>query len=300
MKQFALCTMFSVLLCSPAFALDVAISFENAPSPPTRLLGPERTTTLISNLKASGVEQAIFFAVGRNIESQGRKSLTQYAAAGHILGSQGYSLKTVDELGGTEFVRDMKRNDLLVKDLPGFQMWFRFPYLNQGSTVEARDTVRIWIYHMLYGRAHVTIDSPDEALDRLVQAGVNAGRRLNVEKMRRLYVAVLMECVDHYDHMATEVLGHSPKHTLRLHDNDLAALFIGDFVAALGRSGGKVIKASDALADELNNQEPNVVPINGSQIIAIAQERGIPDVTHAAIEQPSNLQDAFARAGVWE
>jgi peptidoglycan/xylan/chitin deacetylase (PgdA/CDA1 family) len=300
MRRFALCAFVSLLLGSPAFALDVALSFEDAPSPETPLLGPARAATLTSALAASGVEEALFLAVGTNIEAQGTKRLAQYAAAGHIIGSQGYSRKTVDELGATAFVKDMKRNDLLVRNLPGFKMWFRFPSLVEGSTVEARDTVRVWIYHMLYGRTHVTIDTPDEALNRLVQAGVSAGRHLDVAKIRRLYVTVLMACVQHYDRMALEVLGYSPPHTIRLHENDLAAAFIGDFVAALRQSGGRIIKASDALADDLNKHEANVVPLDGSQIIAVAHERGISDVTHAPIEEPTALDEAFGSAGVWE
>lgn len=291
---------FLVMFGAPAYAIDVAISFEDAPNPPTPLLGDERPKLLLESLGKAQVEQALFLIVGRNFETQGRKSLARYASAGHVLASQGYSQKTVDELGPTDFVRDMKQNDLLLRDLPGYQMWFRFPYLSEGSSVAARDEVRVWIYHMLYGRAQVTIDSPDAAIDAIVQDGVRAGRHLNLDHLRQFYVSVLMECVQHYDELAVRVLGHSPRHMLRLHENDLAALFIVDFAAALRASGGKIVRATDALNDDFNAQEADVVPLQGSHVIAIAKERGITGAVPAAIERRTELEAALTRANIWQ
>jgi peptidoglycan/xylan/chitin deacetylase (PgdA/CDA1 family) len=302
MRRLAATAACIAALASPrgAAAQSVALSFEDAPAALTPLLGARRAETLTATLATAGVKEALFLALGRNVTAQGGTRLAPYTAAGHILGSQGYSGETVDELGASAFVQDIKRNDELVRDLPGFHLWLRFPALAEGRTVETRDTVRIWIYHMLYGRAHVTVDTPDAELDRLVQAGLRAGRSLDTDRLRAFYVGVLMDCVRHYDAMARRVLGYSPPHTLRLHENDLAALFVADFVAALRRSGGKVITASAALLDPINAYEADVVPLEGSQILAIARERGIGGVTPAPLEEPAALAAAFDAAHVWQ
>lgn len=300
MKRIAFAALLVFVLGAEARAAEVALSFEDAPGPTTPLLGADRTKQLIAGLRRSQVDQAIFFAVGKYVDAQGPKRLKQYAEAGHVIGSQGYSLQTVDQLGATEFIKDMKHNDLVVKDLPGFKMWFRFPELNQGSTTEARDNVREWIYHMLYGRSHATINTPDQQLDALVQQGVAEGRRFDSDKLKALYVSVMMQCLDHYDQLARSVVGASPRHMLRLHENDLAALYVGDLVQAIRASGSAVVKATDAFNDEFNRHEVDMVPLTGSQILAVAKERGFEGAAPAAIEDPARLKQALDAAAIWE
>lgn len=62
-----------LLLASSAHGDGIALSFENAPSAPTPLLGNERAKTLMASLKGAGVDQAIFFAVGKYIDRDGLK-----------------------------------------------------------------------------------------------------------------------------------------------------------------------------------------------------------------------------------
>lgn len=52
--------------------------------------------------------------------------------------------------------------------------------------------------------------------------------------------------------MAIKYLGRSPKHVLLLHETDMNALFIGDFVEALRLNDWKIISPKEAFEDEIS------------------------------------------------
>lgn len=55
-------------------------------------------------------------------------------------------------------------------------------------------------------------------------------------------IEVLWDAVKFYDKLAKEVLGRSSKHVLLLHENDLAALFVGDLAKFLQKKVGRLYR----------------------------------------------------------
>ena len=76
----------------------------------------------------------------------------------------------------------------------------------------------------------------------------------------------------------------SPKvfsiYVLLLHENDLAALFVGDLVAKLQTRGWRIVPASVAFTDPISDREPNTLSLGQGRIAALAHEQG---------EAPANL-----------
>ncbi len=74
----------------------------------------------------------------------------------------------------------------------------------------------------------MTVNNYDWELDRIAQVARREARTIDFDKLKLVYIDVLLACVEYYDAIAQTVLGRSPKHILLLHENDLAALFITD------------------------------------------------------------------------
>ena len=61
-----------------------------------------------------------------------------------------------------------------------------------------------------------------------------------------------------------------------LHENDLAAMFIGDLVAELNKHGFRVITATEAFRDPIADSEPDTVFLGQGRVAALAHEAGLP------------------------
>ena len=92
--------------------------------------------------------------------------------------------------------------------------------------------------------------------------------------------------------MARRTLGRSPRHVLLLHENDLAALFIGDLVTELRARGWTIISATEAFADPIAELEPDTLFLGQGRIAALAHEAGMaPD----SLVSPTEDEDYLAR-----
>jgi hypothetical protein len=63
---------------------------------------------------------------------------------------------------------------------------------------------------------------------------------------------------------------------LLLHETDLAALFIPDLVAALRKTGWRIVSADEAYRDPIGRLQPDVPSAQGTLTEALAWERGVP------------------------
>lgn len=111
---------------------------------------------------------------------------------------------------------------------------------------------------------YVTVDGSDWHMEQLAVEAVCAGRRIDMDALRDLYVGTHVEAAEFYDALARRTIGRSPAHVLLLHETDLAALWIGDLVAALRARGWEIVTPDDAFADPLRTEMPNVPVAQGT------------------------------------
>ena len=95
----------------------------------------------------------------------------------------------------------------------------------------------------------MTVDNYDWYLESKWQEALRQGLTVDVDAMRTAYIEMLMSAVNFYDDVATRALEASPAHVLLLHENDLAALFVGDLIDALRDDGWAIVSPDEAYAD---------------------------------------------------
>lgn len=278
----------------------IALTFDDAPRPDTAYLtGPDRATRLIAALKAAGVPKAMFFSNTERFGTEGAERMKRYAAAGHSIGNHSHTHADLHRVGAQPFVTEIKRADEILRMLPGFAPWFRYPYLHEGKTLEERDAIRAAVKELGYRSGYVTVDNYDWHMDTLFQNAVSARKTIHFEKLRAAYAELITESVEFYDSVARETLGRSPKHVLLLHENDLAALYIGDLVSRLRAKGWAIISAEEAFTDPIATVEPDTLLLGQGRIIAMAVAKGYKGPTRKW-EDEAQLQAEFERRGVWK
>lgn len=291
---FALATL--ALMGSDTFAKEIALTFDDSPRFANGYFdGPTRAKKLIAQLKKHKTGPVVFFSVSGQMDEEGRSRLQSYANAGHIIANHTVSHPDFNKTSLKEYQAEFLRAHKELKHFKTFKKWFRFPYLREGNTKEKRDGMRELFNKSGYLNAYITINNYDWYIEGLFQRAVKKPN-FNLERMRKFYVDVLMESVEHTDKMAVKQLGRSPKHVLLLHEMDISALFIGDLVTELRRRGWKIITAEEAYTDTIAKyMTPEVMPYNPGRIGEIAKDRGqIEGLWHETCDE-KYLDKRFAR-----
>jgi peptidoglycan-N-acetylglucosamine deacetylase len=295
-------TAWILTACSPSLAETrfLALTFDDAPRESSAHLdGTTRAARLIAELSAAKVPQVAFFCNTERFDASGRARIESYAEAGHLIANHSHSHLDLHRVGAARFLEDMRVADETLRGIPNLRKWLRFPFLHEGKTIEERDSMRIALRQMEYFSAYVTMDNYDWYMDSLFQEAVRAGKTIDHEKLRNAYVDLLAESIEFYDGLAREQLGRSPRHVLLLHENDLAALFIGDLIARLRRDGWEIISPELAYADPIAAIEPDTLALGQGRIVAIAEQNGVRD-SRSRWESESTLKAEFDRRRIWK
>jgi len=265
----------SLLLTISGYSQSVALSFDDVPRGKGILFsGSERAQILLEKLKKENVDTVIFFCVGRAIDSAGDARIKMYSEAGHLIANHTYSHKSLDKISAAEYIADIAHADSILNKYKTYTKLFRFPYLHEGNTTGKRDSVRNAIASMNYMNGYVTIDTYDWYIDFLLKEGIKEQKKIDYEKLKKMYVDIMWDGIKFYDSLAQKVLGRSPAHVLLLHENDLAALFIDALIDHIRKNNGRIISPIEAYQDPVSEYIPNVLMNNQGRIVAIAKEKG--------------------------
>ncbi len=300
MNHFSLTAVLLLFLSAFCHAREIALTFDDAPTPDSALMsGAERTQRLIDALVQSKVPDALFFVKAGNINSQTQQRLAQYAAAGFHLANHSYSHSSASELGPLDYSADVYKAHLLLKSQPHFLPYHRFPYMNYGKDVPAIISVQQSLTELGYKDGYITVDNFDWYIGALLTKAAEDKKTINYERARKFYVDTLYDTIEFYDAIAQKTLGRSPKHVLLLHENDAAALFIGDLITHLRKKDWKIISPQQAYQDPIARNFPNIAFHKQGRVAAIANSKGIPEseLRHPS-ENEEYLNQAFQKAGV--
>lgn len=302
MDKRYLSLLFFVLLCFTPItnAREIALTFDDAPTPDSALMsGVERTGKIIAALKEANVPDALIFVKAGYINPQTAERLKQYTNAGFHLANHSFSHQSANQIGANAHAEDAYKAHLVLKPFKNVLNYYRFPYLHYGKDLAEINQLQGLLAELGYKDGYVTVDNFDWYISSLITKAKEEKKTVDYEKARDFYVNSLYESIEFYDAIAKKVLKRSPKHVLLLHENDAAALFVGDLVKHLRSKGWKIISPQQAYKDPIAKTFPQVVLHKQGRVAAIASGKGIPD---AALRHPSEneqyLDQAFAKAGV--
>jgi peptidoglycan/xylan/chitin deacetylase (PgdA/CDA1 family) len=292
-----------LLLCAQvtgAATREIAITLDDAPRENTAHFdGVTRAAKLLETLKRADVGQIAFFCNSARMDAEGAARIKAYADAGHLIANHSHTHADLHKVGVQAFVADLNSADQVLRGVTNFRPWFRFPYLHEGTTVEVRDALKSELKTRGYLSAYVTVDTWDWYMDGMLQDAIAAGKTIDFDRLRGAYVDLLADSVEYYDEVAVKELGRSPRHVLLLHENDLAALYLGDLVKRLRKNGWKIISPDLAFKDPIASVEPDTLWLGQGRVIALAATKGYTGPGRRW-EDVTKLQQEFERRRVWK
>ena len=274
MRKALLILLFAPLLHAQALAL----TFDDGPRLDQHVLldAAGKNEALLAALKAAKV-QSVLFVCGRARmdRADGRALVKAWGEAGHRIANHSFAHGSLDGEGTSAeaFEADLLKNEALVRDLPGFTKWFRFPYLKEGDTAPKRDGLRSFLKDQGYLNGRVSIDASDWYYDARLQERLARDPRADLEPYRKAYLDHLWDRAAYYDGLAHRVLGRDVKHVLLLHHNLINALFLTDVIGMFRAKGWTLIPPAEAYGDPMYRLEPRVLPAGESLLWSLAKEK---------------------------
>ena len=213
---------------------------------------------LLAALDSAGV-QAAFFVRTKDMDSEkGQHLLQSWDAKGHLIANHTYSHPYFNGKDNTArlFEYELLKADSLIKSYNNYTRLFRFPYLKEGNTPEKVDSIRQILKTHNYRNGYVTIDASDWYIDSRLRKRLKENPNADLEPFKQFYVEHLYERALFYESLSYAITGRHIKHTLLLHHNLAAALFLGDLIAFFKEKGWNIVSAKEAFADPVYERIP--------------------------------------------
>lgn len=266
------------LFCSfSSFSQEIALTFDDAPSGDGAIYtGMQRTSRIIETLKKHEVKQSAFFVITSQINGDGLQRLKMYSDAGHLLANHSHSHNWISAMGTSNYIHDIQKADSILKATTlRYEPWYRYPFLDEGRTKTSRDSIRAALATVPLMNAYITIDNYDWYINSAMSKAIKTNTKINYKELKEFYLNHVWNSIQFYDNIGRQVLGRSPKHVLLLHENDLAALFLGDLIQLLKDKGWKIISPEEAYTDPIAKEIPDVLFNGQGRVGAIAFAKGL-------------------------
>lgn len=267
-------------LTMPTAAQTVSFTFDDGPTVgPTPLMTPvERNDAILSHLHDKGVQAMFFVTLANGADRpEGRALLKRVSDAGQLIANHTVTHPdfNADTTTLDGFAREILACDEVVRVLPGYRRFVRFPYLREGATTSKRDGIRLFLREHGYRIGYVSIDTSDWLLDQKLRSALAGNPSLDLTAWRDLHLASLWDNAQAYERLARQLYGREVKHVLLLHHNLANALFLGDVIDMFRSYGWKIVSPDDAFEDAAYQVAPMLPRLDGSVLETTAQALGV-------------------------
>lgn len=269
------------LACSALGAQEVALSFDDGPKlEATPLRSPQaRNEALLRHLAEAKLRAAFFVTVSRGADRpEGRALLQALGDGGHLIANHTVTHPDFNAAGTSleAFEQEVEGCDAVIRTVPGYARFLRFPYLREGATEAKRDGIRAYLRQRDYRIGYVSIDTCDWLIDQRLGEKLAKDPKADLAPWRAYYLEHLRQFSEAYRALAKGIYGREVPHVLLLHHNLLNALFLGDVIRSFRDRGWTLVAPEVAYRDPAYRVEPKVLPVDGSVLDSTAEALGIP------------------------
>jgi peptidoglycan/xylan/chitin deacetylase (PgdA/CDA1 family) len=256
---------------SPGIAITID-DFDLSDTP--LLTGIDRDRRIRKVLSRHGIKAAGFVAGKYVNPPRSDEVLRNWSTEGHIIGNHTFSHSYYGTGDPDAYMADILKCEALLSGFSGFRKLFRYPFLAEGKTAEARDALRQRLHDGGYRIGHVTIDTSDWAIDGRLRKRLAEDPKADLTPYRRFYLEHLWDRATFYDGLARKLFGGPIDHTILLHHRLTTALFLEDALNMFRSRGWRLVNAQTAFASPIFALEPKSLPSGQSLVWAVAKERG--------------------------
>jgi peptidoglycan/xylan/chitin deacetylase (PgdA/CDA1 family) len=262
----------------PVAPLEVAITVDDLTRPPfdAPLDAPEHVLARLTEAFARHhLPPVMGFVNGATVQDRPgeREALAAWLRSGNRLGNHTWGHVDLAKVGVAGFMADVERNEPLLTALAGpagpGQGWrvFRFPFLQEGATVEAREAVRKQLFARGYRIAEVTVDFEDWRWSPAFARCSGTEDLKGIEELRTLYRNAAREALLDADKTAHALFGRRIRQVVLIHAEAFTAEMIEPLLQEYEALGVRFVSLDDALADPVYHVDPRVARSWGSPFL---------------------------------
>ncbi|MES2824160.1 MAG: hypothetical protein V4732_11205 [Pseudomonadota bacterium] len=240
-------------LASFCSAQEIAFAFDKTLSRSSALDGMARAKMLVHSLARVNVHQSMFLIHTKDITDSTVERLMFYDDSGQLLVNAGAHYSLYSRTDSYSFARDILTANAMLSPYLNYRQHIYFPYLYEGGDQLALQQVKDFLAEYGYQPAYTTYQAQDNYLNKLYQARIASNRPVDIVRLEKVYVKMIMADLIAYNAKAKMLLGYTPRQIILLHENDLAAYCIIGLVDALNEKGFTVVAPEKILSDPVAN-----------------------------------------------
>lgn len=229
---------------------------------------------LLDKLEKEEVQSILFVAGYNKFGKRGRYVLQSWNDKGHLIANHTTNHPNYNNDKSTyrKFSGELLSNDSLINGYSNYVKLFRFPYLKEGNTPEKVDSFRAFLKGQGYRNGHVTIDASDWYIDSRLVERLKENPKADLTDFKKFYLEHIWERAQFYEKLSFELNHRHIAHTLLLHHNLAAALFIDDLIQMFKDKGWQIVSSQEAYTDPIYAVTPKYA--GESLIYALAKDSG--------------------------
>ncbi len=274
--------------------LQVAITFDDLPAhgplPPGEFR-PEPIRSILKTLKAEQLPPVYGFVNGFRVAEYPYQAelLQEWIASGNALGSHTWSHPALDTASAKKYIANIAENEPLLKkvDPHGDWHWFRYPYLEEGNTLDKREAVRNYLFAHHYKIAEVTLDFGDYMWNDAYARCAIRDDETAIASLHDSYLATADEYITYSRTLSQRLYGRDIPYVLLLHVGAFDARMLPDLIALLRRRGFQFVTLAQAESDPAYSIDPKIAYPGGGllmELTASAHKVNTPDATEPEAE----------------
>ena len=269
---------------APADApLQVAFTFDDLPAHgplPPHMARPQVVKSIVATLKRENMPPVYGFVNGFRVAKYPYQIhiLQAWRAAGNPLGNHTWSHPEFDKLTVAQYEANIERNEPLLRKLaPASEWhWFRFPFLEEGNTVEKREELRAWLAQRGYRIAEVSMDFQDYNWNDTYARCAVKHDDAAIGSLHDSYLAAADESIQVYRQIAHILYQRDVPYVLLLHVGAFDARMLPELIGLFRSRGFAFVTLEQAMADPIYSFDPKVPAPQGNTFNEmVAQSRNI-------------------------
>jgi peptidoglycan-N-acetylglucosamine deacetylase len=280
MKIFRLFVLLGSLCVSAAQAQSVAFTFDDGPNlEQTPLLSAAaRNQAILDALATYKVPAALFVTSGYGANRpEGLALAKAWGDAGHALGNHTVTHPSLNsaKVSLAQYQDEVLACDAVIRELPGYQKWFRFTFLREGNTPEKLDGMRSFLKAQNYRNAYVSLDTSDWRFNEVLVSVLKKNPQAKLEPIKTAYLAHVAQRAQAYRALAQQLQGREVPQVILLHHNLINALWLGDVLAMFKAQGWTFVTPAQAFADPMYALQPLSPDPGQSLLLSMARSLGL-------------------------
>ena len=228
----------------------VALTFDDLPAAGALPAGKTRseiTEALTAELKENHLTGTYGFVNASKLEGNpdAEKALHIWVDAGMNIGSHTWSHpgltseQAFKPLPVDEYIKDVARNEPALAEYAQLRdwKWFRYPFLQEGDTVEKRHAVRKYLFEHGYRIAEVTLDFEDYAWNDAYARCSAKADSASIDRLKESYLETAQEYIELGREEQLIAFGHEMPNVMLLHATAFTTVMLPDLINVLRSEG---------------------------------------------------------------